>query len=62
MCIDDDEIFFGTFIDGDLLSLLESHICSSILQRIFALSSKPYSISIMSSTSAIKVLDKSLDA
>jgi hypothetical protein len=47
MCIDDDEIFFGTFVVA--------------FQRIFALSSKPYSILIMPSISALKALDKALD-
>jgi hypothetical protein len=62
MCIDDDEIFFGMIVDDDLLSLLGSYICSSAFQRIFTLSSKPYTISIMSSTSALKALDNPIDA
>jgi hypothetical protein len=62
MCIDDDEILSETFVDDDLLSLLEPYIFSSIFQRIFALSSKPYSILIMPSTSTLKTLNKSLDA
>jgi hypothetical protein len=68
MCIDDDEILSKTFVDDDLLSLLEPYIFSSIFQRIFALSSKPYSILIMpststsTSTSTLKTLNKSLDA
>jgi hypothetical protein len=64
MCIDDDEILSETFVDDDLLSLLEPYIFSSIFQRIFALSSKPYSILIMpsTSTSTLKTLNKSLDA
>jgi hypothetical protein len=62
MHIDDDEIFSETFVDDNLLSLLEPYICSSAFQRRFALSSKPYSILTMSSTSTLKTLDKTLDA
>jgi hypothetical protein len=62
MCINDDEMFTGIFVDDDLLSLLDPYIHSSAFRRRFALSSKPYSISIMSSTSALKALDKALDA
>jgi hypothetical protein len=60
MCINDDEIFSDIFINDDLLSLLESYICSNVFQRIFTLSSKPYSILIMSSISVFKALDKNL--
>jgi hypothetical protein len=62
MSIDDNNIFLATFVDDDLLSLLETHIFSSTFQRRFAQSSKLYSILIMSSTSAVKALDKALDA
>jgi hypothetical protein len=62
MRVDDDEIFSGTFVDEDLLLLLESYICSTAFQRRFSLLSKSYSIPIMSSTSALKALDKALDA
>jgi hypothetical protein len=62
MCINDDEILSGILIYDDLLSLLEPNICSSTFQRRFALSSQPHFISIMSSISALKALDKALDA
>jgi hypothetical protein len=62
MCIEDDEVFSGTYVDDDLLSLLEPYICSNAFQRRFVLSSKPYSILIMSSTSTLQALDKALDA
>jgi hypothetical protein len=62
MYIDDDEISSGILVDDDLLSSLESNICSSTFQRRFVLSIKSYSISIMSSISALKALDKALDA
>jgi hypothetical protein len=62
MCIDDDEIFSGILVDDDILSLFEPNICSSAFQRRFVLSSKPYSISMLSFISALKALDKVLDA
>jgi hypothetical protein len=62
MCIDDDEALSGIFVEDDLLSSLEPNICSRALKRRFALSSKPYSISISSFISALKALDKVLDA
>jgi hypothetical protein len=62
MFIDDDEILSDTFVDDYLLPLLELIICSSVFQRKFALSSKPYFISIISSIFALKTLDKTLDA
>jgi hypothetical protein len=61
MCIDDDEIFSGIPVDDDLLSLFEPNFCSSAFQRRFALSSKPYSILIVSFIFALKILDKALD-
>jgi hypothetical protein len=60
-CVDSDELFYGAF-DDDLLLLLESYICSSTFQRRLALSGQPYSISISSFISALKALDKVLDA
>jgi hypothetical protein len=60
MFIDDDEILSSTFVDDDLLSLLEPNICSNDFQRRFALSSKPYSILILSFISALRALDKAL--
>jgi hypothetical protein len=60
-CVDDDEIFSGS-LDDDLLLLLEPYICSSTFQRRLTLLSKPYSISISSFISALKALDKALDA
>jgi hypothetical protein len=62
MCIDDDETFYGIFVEDDLLSSLEPKICSRAFQRRFAISSKPYSISMPSFISAFKALDKALDA
>jgi hypothetical protein len=62
MCIDDDETFSGIFVENDLLSSLESILCSKAFQRRFTLSSKPYNILISSFISALKTLDKSLDA
>jgi hypothetical protein len=61
ICIDDDEIFSSILVDDDILSLLESNISSSVFQRRFALSSKPYSILISSFISTLKALDKALD-
>jgi hypothetical protein len=61
MYIDNDDIFSWTFYD-DLLSFLEPNISSNTFQRRFALSSKPYSISILSFISALKALDKTIDA
>jgi hypothetical protein len=58
MCIDDDEIFSSILVDDGLLSLLEPNICSRAFQRRAALSSKPYSISILSFISALKALEK----
>jgi hypothetical protein len=54
MCIDDDEALSGIFVEDDLLSSLEPNICSTALKRRFALSSKPYSISISSFIFALR--------
>jgi hypothetical protein len=59
--MDDDEIFSKTF-DNEILSFLEPYICSSVFQIRFALSSKPYSISMLSFISALNALDKTLNA
>jgi hypothetical protein len=59
--VDDDEIF-SRALDDDFLLLIEPYICSSTFRMRFALSGQPYYILISSFISALKALDKSLDA